>query len=70
MTDDPILDELHKTRRRLLAESGGTLERLAADLQKRQRESGRTILKTQRTTDCTEGADSAVTDGTSSPAAR
>lgn len=46
---NPILDELHETRRRLLEEAGGTLEGLVAGLQKRQRESGRKILKTQRT---------------------
>lgn len=69
MTKDPILDELHETRRRLLAEAGGTLEGLVAGLQKRQRESGRKILKTRRK-DCTEAADSAVADGESSPATR
>ena len=70
MTKDPILDELHETRRRLLAEAGGTLDGLVVGLQKRQRESGRKILKTRRTKDCTEAADSAVADGASSPAAR
>ena len=70
MTKDPILDELHETRRRLLAEAGGTLEGLVAGLQKRQRESGRKILNTRRTNDCTEVADSAVGDGESSPATR
>lgn len=46
---DPILGELHKTRRRLLADAGGTLEGLAASLQERQRNSGRLILETRRT---------------------
>lgn len=70
MTTDTILDELHETRRRMLAVAGGTLEGLAAGLQKRQRESGRTILKTRRTKDCTEVAESTVVDGESSPATR
>jgi len=70
MTKDPILDELHKTRRRLLDEAGGTLEGLVAGLQKRQRESGRKILETRRVKDCTEAADSAVVGGESSPEAR
>lgn len=70
MTTDTILEELHKTRRRLLEAAGGTLEGLAAGLQKRQRESGRTILKTRRTKDCTEVADREVVDGESSPATR
>lgn len=55
---DPILDELHKTRRRLLADAGGTLEGLAAYLQKRQRDSGRQILGTRRTIRCTGAAKS------------
>ena len=70
MTKDPILDELHETRRRLLAEAGGTLEGLVADIQKRQRESGRKILATRRTKDSTEAADNVVADGESSPATR
>ena len=41
MTKNPILDELHATRERLLAESGGTvtglLERLRADQAKSRR---------------------------------
>lgn len=46
---DPILDQLHNTRRRLLADAGGTLEGLAARLQERQRVSGRRILEARRT---------------------
>ena len=55
---DPILDELRKTRRRLLADAGGTLEGLAANLQKHQHESGRQILGTRRTIRCTGAAKS------------
>lgn len=68
MTKDPILDELHETRRRLFAEAGGTLDGLVAGLQKRQRQSGRKILKTRRTSGCTGAADDAVSSGESSPA--
>ena len=66
----PILDELHAVREQLLAESGGTLAGLVARLQAEQESSGRRILKTRRTKDCTEAADNAVGDGESSPAAR
>ncbi len=68
--EQPILDELHAVRKQLLAESGGTLAGLVARLQAEQESSGRTILKTRRTKDCTEAADSAVSDGDSTPAAR
>lgn len=66
---DPILDELHKTRRRLLADAGGTLEGLAASLQERQRNSGRQILETRRTIRCTGAAKSGEvpTKASSSP---
>ena len=70
MTKNPILDELHAVREQLLAESGGTLSGLVARLQAEQETSGRTILKTRRTKDCTEVADNAVGDGESSPATR
>ncbi len=49
MTPNPLLDELHETRRKQLADAGGTLEGLIAGLRERQRESGRRILKTRRT---------------------
>ncbi|MCA9239166.1 MAG: hypothetical protein KDA37_03150 [Planctomycetales bacterium] len=48
MTKQPILDELHAFRRRLLEESGGTLSGLVARLRAEQAESGRTILKAAR----------------------
>jgi hypothetical protein len=63
MTTNQILDDLHNTRRRLLADAGGTIEGLGAALRKRQQASGRRILKTRRTIRCTEAAksgDSAV----------
>lgn len=49
MTKNPILDELHATRRKLLEASGGTLEDLVAKLRINQGKSGRVILPTLRT---------------------
>lgn len=65
-----ILDELHLIREQLLAESGGTLEGLVARLQKEQKESGRTVLKTSRTKLCIEVADQPLSDGGPIPANR
>ncbi len=44
MTENPILEELHKTRERLLESAGGTLAGLVAHLQEAERKSGRVIL--------------------------
>ena len=44
MSKNPILDELHKTRERLLAEAGGTLDGLVAQLQQDERRSDREFL--------------------------
>jgi hypothetical protein len=44
MTKNPILDELRQTRERLLAEAGGTLEALVAQLQRDERQSGREFV--------------------------
>ena len=44
----PILDELHFIRQKMLAESGGTLAGLVARLQAEQASSSRTILKSQQ----------------------
>lgn len=38
MKTDPILKELHEIRRELLKQSGGTLEKFAASLRRRERE--------------------------------
>ncbi|MGB7323641.1 MAG: hypothetical protein WBD31_02130 [Rubripirellula sp.] len=45
MTTDPILDELHAVRERMLADAGGTLAGLAAKIEADQAKSGRVILK-------------------------
>lgn len=50
MTSNPILDELHATRQKLLAEAGGDLHRYVEEAKKRALASGRTIAeRTQRT---------------------
>jgi hypothetical protein len=69
MIKNPILDDLHATRRKLLEESGGTLSGLIARLQANQQASGRTILPTRRTNPCTAAAKSgeSVVENQSSP---
>jgi hypothetical protein len=44
MARNPILDELRETRERLLAEAGGTLEGLVAQLQRDESQSGREFV--------------------------
>lgn len=44
MPKNPILDELRETRERLLAEAGGTLEGLVAQLQRDERQSDREFV--------------------------
>lgn len=70
MTKNPILDELHAIRERLLTEAGGTLDALVDQLQAEEQESDRPRFKSRRTKDCTEAADIVVSDGESSPSAR
>ena len=67
---DPILKELHETREKLLAESGGTLASLVARLQREQSESGRELRQSRRTKHSIEVADQPLPDGDSSAATR
>ena len=62
---DPILEDLHATRERLLAESGGTLAGLVSRLLKEQSESNREIWVPRRTKDCTEADGRPHSDGSS-----
>lgn len=55
--NDPILEDLHATRERMLAESGGTLDGLVSRLQKKQSASERPIWEPRRTKHCIEVAD-------------
>ena len=53
MTNNPILEELHETRERMLAEAGGTMEGLVARLQQDERLSGcKFVPPRSRTTRC------------------
>jgi hypothetical protein len=45
MSDDPIVDEVHRTRARLLAECGGDLDRLMDRLQQRESEDRGRLVK-------------------------
>ena len=70
---DPILEDLHATRERMLAESGGTLEGLVLRLQKEQSESGRLLWEPRRTLQGLDSAEKAGRDlrpGGSTPATR
>lgn len=44
MTPNPLIEEIHATRARLLAESGGTLAGLVERLRREEQVSGWTIL--------------------------
>lgn len=59
MSSNPILDELHATRAKLLAEAGGDLHRYVEEARERALASGRPIAEpTQRTSRCTGAAKS------------
>lgn len=49
MTKNPILDELHTVRERLLADAGGTLDALVDRLQTEEQQSDRPRFKPRRT---------------------
>lgn len=69
MTKNPILDELHAVRERLLNEAGGTLDALVDRLQAEEQRSDRPRYKTRRTIRCTGAAKSGelAVDNESSP---
>lgn len=56
MTKNPILDELHAVRERLLADAGGTLDALVDRLQAEERQSDRPRFQSRRTKRCTGAA--------------
>ena len=61
MPRNPILEELHEARRKLLEDVDGDLHRYVAEARQRLLESGRTIAEPkQRTTRCTGAAKSGV----------
>lgn len=60
MTKNPILDELHAVRERLLADAGGTLDALVDRLQSEERKSVRPRYQSGRTSRCTDAATSEI----------
>jgi hypothetical protein len=59
MTRNPILDELHAARRKILADCNGDTASYLRDAQARLKASGRPIAnRVQRTIRCTEAANS------------
>ncbi len=71
MTSNPILDEIHATREKLLAEHGGDLHAYVEAARKRALASGRPIYQPkQRTKDCTEADGRQQSDGSSVSSAR
>ena len=52
MPKNPILDELHAIRERLLADAGGTLDALVDRLQVEEQQSDRPRFHTRRTKPC------------------
>ena len=44
MTKNPILDELHAAREKLLADAGGDLDQLVAGIRERQGRSGHKVV--------------------------
>ena len=71
MTSNPILDEIHATREKLLTEHGGDLHAYVEAARKRALESGRPIYQPKKlTTDCTEADDRPRSHGNSNSSAR
>jgi len=70
MTKNPILNELHATRERLLAESGGTVSGLLDRLRADQAASERPIYKAANHAMQRSGGGDVSSSGESTPAAR
>jgi hypothetical protein len=71
MTSNPILDEIHATRQKLLAEHNDDLHAYLEAARKRAIESGRAIIQPkQRTRHCIEVDDQPLPGGGSTPATR
>lgn len=70
MTKNPILDELHATRARLLAESGGTVAGLLERLRAEQAASKRPEYKSANHAMQRSGGGDVSAGGESTPAAR
>ena len=70
MTKNPILDELHAVREKLLTDAGGTLDALVDQLQAEEQKSDRPRYQKQRAVNRSENVDHTVRDDESSPATR
>ncbi|QDV12819.1 hypothetical protein CA51_27050 [Rosistilla oblonga] len=70
MTKNPILDELHATRERLLEESGGTVTGLLDRLRAEQAGSRRPTYKPANHAIQRSGGGDVANNGESAPAAR
>jgi hypothetical protein len=64
---DPILEELHAIRERLLSANGGTLAGLVARLQEEQAESGRVLWVPRTSQSSLEAADPRLPEIATSP---
>ena len=60
MTNQPILDELHAVREKMLADADGSLAVLIEKLRAAQSKSGREIRKSRITNDSTEDRGTSV----------
>jgi hypothetical protein len=60
MMKNPILDELHAIRQKLLDDAGGTLDALVDRLQAEEQKSNRQRYRGRRTIRCTGAANSGV----------
>lgn len=68
---NPVLEELHAARRKILADWNGATDAYLRDAQKRLEQSSRPIWQgKQRSMHCTEVADRPHTDGGSTAATR
>jgi hypothetical protein len=68
---NPVLQELHEARRKILADWNGNTGAYLRDAQARLEKSGRPIWRgKQRTKHCTEAAVHPPADGSSTPATR
>ncbi len=65
MPRNPILDELHAIRERLLADAGGDLHRFLAGVREREAVSGRLLRQEEES-----GTGAGQTSGCSEPATR
>ncbi len=70
MTKNPILEELHATRERLLEESGGTISGLLDRLRAEQAESNRPTYEPANQATQRSGGGDVSANGESAPTAR